>query len=86
MYNVHLFYNYLYWWFDPFWVLLVTTEYASDYPVWTSGRATGQPFALQGTVFYPEEIIMYPFDTNNNVIEFQRNESRYLFINLALKW
>ena len=54
--------------------------------MWTSGRATGQPFALQGTVFYPEESIMYPFDTNNNVIEFQRNESRCLFINLALKW
>lgn len=37
----------------------VTTEFASDYPVWMSGRATGQPFALQGTVFYPEEIIIY---------------------------
>jgi len=27
--------------------------------VWTSGRAAGQPFVIQGTIFYPEETIMY---------------------------
>ncbi|XP_020624600.1 transmembrane protein 231-like isoform X2 [Orbicella faveolata] len=37
----------------------VTTEYISFHPVWTSGRAAGQPFVIQGTIFYPEETIMY---------------------------
>jgi len=37
----------------------VTTEYTSFYPMWTSGRAAGQPFVIQGTIFYPEETIMY---------------------------
>ena len=31
----------------------------SSYPLWTGGRAAGQPFILKGTVFYPEETIMY---------------------------
>lgn len=37
----------------------VSTEYVSSYPLWTGGRAAGQPFVLKGTVFYPEETIMY---------------------------
>ena len=44
-------------------LLLVTTEYVSYYPLWTSGRGAGQPFILKGTVFYPEETIMYPLQT-----------------------
>lgn len=37
----------------------VTTEYVSHYPVWTSWRGSGQPFILKGTIYYPEETIMY---------------------------
>ncbi|KAK2551021.1 Transmembrane protein 231 [Acropora cervicornis] len=40
-------------------VIDVSTEYVSSYPLWTGGRAAGQPFVLKGTVFYPEETIMY---------------------------
>ena len=39
----------------------MTTDYVSFHPVWTSGRAAGQPFVIQGTVYYPEETIMYLF-------------------------
>nr|XP_058954608.1 transmembrane protein 231-like [Pocillopora verrucosa] len=37
----------------------VTTEYVSFHPVWTTGRAAGQPFVIKGTVYYPEETIIY---------------------------
>lgn len=37
----------------------VTTEYVSYHPLWTSGRASGQPFVLKGTIFYPEETVIY---------------------------
>lgn len=49
----------LFQWFNSF-LLLVTTEYVSYHPLWTSGRASGQPFVLKGTIFYPEETVMYP--------------------------
>lgn len=49
----------VYMFFFTFFVV-VTTEYISFYPVWTSGRAAGQPLVIQGTIFYPEETIMYP--------------------------
>lgn len=42
-----------------FYALTVTTEYVSFHPVWTTGRAAGQPFVIKGTVYYPEETIMY---------------------------
>lgn len=47
--------------FFPYFLVVVTTEYISFHPVWTSGRAAGQPFVIKGTIFYPEETIMYPF-------------------------
>ncbi|KXJ17698.1 transmembrane protein 231 [Exaiptasia diaphana] len=37
----------------------VSTEYVSKYPVWTGGRASGQPFVIKGTIHYPEEMIFY---------------------------
>lgn len=51
--------TYLYYVFFTF-LVVVTTEYISFHPVWTSGRAAGQPLVIQGTIFYPEETIMYP--------------------------
>ena len=41
----------------------VTTEYASGYPVWKSGRNTEAPFTLKATIHYPEERILYPYMT-----------------------
>ena len=38
----------------------VTTEYISGYPVWKSGRNTNAPFVLKATIHYPEERILYP--------------------------
>ena len=49
-------------WLTLLWFLCtVTTEYVSGYPVWTSGRAAGQPFVINGTIHYPEETLVYPF-------------------------
>ena len=84
-YSMIMFANY--WWkltFDFFlaitylyilytFLVVVTTEYISFHPVWTSGRAAGQPLVIQGTIFYPEETIMYP-------------KSRYNFYWLIVIW
>ncbi|KAK3755424.1 hypothetical protein QZH41_016624 [Actinostola sp. cb2023] len=40
-------------------ILSVSTEYVSRYPVWSGGRASGQPFVIKGTIHYPEETIFY---------------------------
>lgn len=37
----------------------VTTSFECKYPVWLTGRGAGQPFIIQSSVNYPEELIMY---------------------------
>ncbi|XP_035680504.1 transmembrane protein 231-like [Branchiostoma floridae] len=37
----------------------VSTNFQTYYPVWRTGRATGQPFVISATVRYPEETILY---------------------------
>jgi hypothetical protein len=41
----------------------VSTEFVSKYPLWTGGRAAGQPFVIRGTIHYPEETILYPLNS-----------------------
>ncbi|KAJ8041469.1 hypothetical protein HOLleu_12293 [Holothuria leucospilota] len=36
-----------------------TTSFVCDYPIWKTGRGAGQPFVIQGSVGYTEELIMY---------------------------
>ena len=57
----------------------MTTEYVSFHPVWTSGRAAGQPFVIQGTVYYPEETIMYLFVNFRDNIEECRELDHHYF-------
>ncbi|CAB3989487.1 Transmembrane 231 [Paramuricea clavata] len=45
--------------FDNYFKRNVTTEYASGYPVWKSGRNTEATFTLKATIHYPEERIFY---------------------------
>ncbi|XP_013388684.1 transmembrane protein 231 [Lingula anatina] len=37
----------------------VTTVLDSSYPVWTTGRGTGQPFVITATIRYPRETLFY---------------------------
>eukprot|EP00057_Strongylocentrotus_purpuratus_P013253 XP_011667727.1 PREDICTED: transmembrane protein 231 [Strongylocentrotus purpuratus] len=37
----------------------ISTRFECDYPVWLTGRGTGQPFIIKGTIYYPEETIVY---------------------------
>lgn len=37
----------------------VSTRFECDYPIWLTGRGSGQPFIIQGTIYYPEETIVY---------------------------